>query len=50
MVKKKQDLSEVRFAYEAPIVSITVLPSVDVIRTSNQDTDTGNEYPDNWKS
>ena len=48
MVRKEQDLSEVRFAYEAPIVSITVLPSVDVIRTSDQDT--GDEYPDNWKS
>jgi hypothetical protein len=46
MVEKKQDLSEVRFAYEAPIVSITVLPSADVIRTSDQEN--GSEYPDNW--
>ena len=48
MVKNEQDLSEVRFAYEAPIVSITVLPSADVIRTSEQEI--GSEYPDNWKS
>ncbi|MBQ3019012.1 MAG: hypothetical protein IJD77_00280 [Clostridia bacterium] len=48
MVNKKQDLSEVRFAYEAPIVSITVLPSADVICTSDQDAGSG--YPDNWKS
>ena len=46
MVNKKQDLSEVRFAYEAPIVSITVLPSADVIRTSDQDA--GGEYDSGW--
>lgn len=48
MVKNEQDFNESRFAYEAPIVSVTVFPNADVIRTSDQDT--GNEYPDNWKS
>ena len=46
MVKKKQDLSEVRFAYEAPIVSITVLPSADVICTSDQENGSG--YDPDW--
>lgn len=46
MVNKEQDLSEVRFAYEAPTVSITVLPNADVIRTSDQDT--GNGYDSGW--
>lgn len=47
MVKNEQALSEVRFAYETPNVSVTVLSSADVIHTSAQEP--GGEYPENWK-
>lgn len=46
MVKNEQDFNESRFAYEAPIVSVTVFPNADVICTSDQDA--GGEYDSGW--